>query len=110
MHVTDSIRESELESGWISFPARDVTTPGVFALDCEMIYTTAGSELARVTVVDLDGNVVYDRIVKPKGNVLDCNTRWDLGCFLEIVSGCNVLKYYGRMLIWHSEQYPSVDP
>ena len=75
MHVTDAVRECDLKTGWTRAPARDVTTPGVFALDCEMVYTTRGTELARVTVVDLQGKSIYDRVVKPAGQVLDCNTR-----------------------------------
>jgi RNA exonuclease 1 len=37
----------------------------VVALDCEMIYTTAGMTLARVTVVDEDGKSLLDELVRP---------------------------------------------
>lgn len=59
-----------------------VNTPegaGLFAagIDCEMAYTTRGMELIRVTVVSWDNNsVLFDRIVKPAGTVLDLNTRF----------------------------------
>lgn len=36
----------------------------VAALDCEMIYTTAGMSLARVSVIDGTGKSVYDKLVK----------------------------------------------
>ncbi len=49
---------------------------GVFALDCEMLYTTLGSELARVTVVDRNSATVYERTVQPKGRIIDYNTRF----------------------------------
>lgn len=49
---------------------------GVFALDCEMSYTTVGLELTRVSVLDVDCKLVYDTFVKPSGRVLDYNTRW----------------------------------
>lgn len=46
-------------------------------IDCEMGYTTKGFELLRVTVVDFfTGEEVFDILVKPKGKVLDLNTRW----------------------------------
>ena len=40
------------------------------------IYTTAGSELARVTVVSSDLKVVYEKLVKPEAMIIDCNTRY----------------------------------
>ena len=48
----------------------------VYALDCEMCYTTRGLELARVSIVDINLKEVYDSIVKPDGQILDYNTRW----------------------------------
>jgi RNA exonuclease 1 len=36
----------------------------IAALDCEMIYTTAGMSLARVSVIDGAGKSVYDKLVK----------------------------------------------
>ncbi|KAH0628364.1 hypothetical protein JD844_009420 [Phrynosoma platyrhinos] len=48
---------------------------GVFALDCEMCYTTHGLELSRVTVVDPSLCVVYEAFVKPDNEIIDFNTR-----------------------------------
>lgn len=48
----------------------------VAALDCEMIYTTKGTELARVTVVDNKCETIYESLVKPFGEILDYNTRF----------------------------------
>ncbi|GFR89721.1 RNA exonuclease 1-like protein, partial [Elysia marginata] len=48
----------------------------VYALDCEMVYTNAGLELARVTVVGEDCEVVYETLVKPDTDIIDYNTRF----------------------------------
>lgn len=60
-------------------PARIVPKDGhygVYALDCEMCFTRRGLELAKVTVVGIDGKVVYDAFVKPDAEVIDYNTRF----------------------------------
>ncbi|KAM9330590.1 RNA exonuclease 1 homolog [Gastrophryne carolinensis] len=51
-------------------------SPGVFALDCEMCYTTKGLELARVTVINSQLKVVYDTFVQPDNKIVDYNTRF----------------------------------
>nr|XP_026690457.1 RNA exonuclease 1 homolog [Ciona intestinalis] len=53
-----------------------VNEPGIYSLDCEMCYTMVGLELARVSVVDFTGKLVYDTFVVPEGKILDYNTRW----------------------------------
>ena len=46
-------------------------------IDCEMGYTTKGFELLRITAVDFfSGESVLDILVRPKGKVLDLNTKW----------------------------------
>jgi RNA exonuclease 1 len=42
-----------------SLPKLDVT-----AIDCEMIYTTGGSRVARVSVIDGSGKEVLDQLVR----------------------------------------------
>lgn len=49
------------------------------AIDCEMVGTgPAGkmSELARCTVVNYDGDVIYDKYVRPEFPIVDYRTRW----------------------------------
>jgi RNA exonuclease 1 len=36
----------------------------IAALDCEMIYTTGGFRIARVSVVDASGESVFDEFIK----------------------------------------------
>jgi RNA exonuclease 1 len=68
----------------------------IFAIDCEMVsfyyfarnkqsawtlfnfkcYTTKGLELTRVSIIDLNLNLVYDTVVQPDFDIIDYNTRW----------------------------------
>lgn len=42
----------------------------VVAIDCEMIYTTAGMSVARVSVVNEIGETVFDELVRPDEGVV----------------------------------------
>ncbi|KAM5172299.1 apoptosis-enhancing nuclease-like isoform 1-T2 [Mantella aurantiaca] len=49
------------------------------AIDCEMVGTGPGgriSELARCSIVDYCGDVVYDQYIKPQLPIRDYRTRW----------------------------------
>ena len=48
----------------------------MFAMDCEMVITKDGYELARVSVVDEKLACVYDKLVKPDNPVLDYKTEF----------------------------------
>lgn len=48
----------------------------VYALDCEMVYTPFGLSLARISVVDMNDDLVLDVLIRPKHRVVDCNTRF----------------------------------
>ncbi|GIX77702.1 putative exonuclease GOR [Caerostris extrusa] len=49
---------------------------GIYALDCEMSYTTSGLEVTKVGVVNAQGLTVYETYVRPNARVLDYNTRF----------------------------------
>ncbi|XP_057691602.1 apoptosis-enhancing nuclease-like [Corythoichthys intestinalis] len=61
------------------WPTSSASATLVVALDCEMVGTgPAGScsELARCSILDYHGNVLYDRYVQPCHPVTDYRTRW----------------------------------
>ena len=75
--------ESDPQPGYIELgpvPISDEAGNRVVAIDCEMVRTTAAeateTELARVTVVGVDGKVMLDELVKPAGPVVDYLTEW----------------------------------
>lgn len=73
-HVQDG-RKDNLRGFAKTFPKKEWEAhAGIYALDCEMSYTTHGLELTRVTVVDTDLNVIYDTFVKPDNEIVDYNT------------------------------------
>lgn len=55
---------------------RAKTEVDVVAMDCEMIYTSLGTEVARATLVDGTGRVLLDQLCLPKGEVWDFATRY----------------------------------
>ncbi|XP_069943651.1 uncharacterized protein [Cherax quadricarinatus] len=57
-------------------PTRGGGGKKVLGLDCEMVFTTEGFELARVTLASITGNVLLDLYVKPMGQVFDYNTQF----------------------------------
>ncbi|XP_040001312.1 RNA exonuclease 5-like isoform X2 [Xiphias gladius] len=48
----------------------------LYGLDCEMCLTEKGNELARVSLVDSDGNCVLDELVKPQNRILNYLTKF----------------------------------
>ena len=78
LHVTHGESLTEMP-GYVMTPSRVAeSTKCVYALDCEMCYTTEGLELTRVSVVDMALKPVYEAIVKPTHTIVDYNTRYDL--------------------------------
>ncbi|KAM6937015.1 interferon-stimulated gene 20 kDa protein [Xenentodon cancila] len=62
-----------------SSPCASTCSTSLVALDCEMVGTGPGgqnSELARCSIVDYHGNIVYDKYVQPCEPVTDFRTRW----------------------------------
>ncbi|XP_048270317.1 RNA exonuclease 1 homolog isoform X2 [Bombus terrestris] len=76
-HVWDYTDYENLR-GYVRTLPKDtpVEEQGVYALDCEMCYTTQGLELTRITVIDDDCSVVYETLVNPQNPIVDYNTRF----------------------------------
>jgi RNA exonuclease 1 len=43
----------------------------MYILDCEMVITNLGQELAAICVIDNKKNILLNELVKPKGNIID---------------------------------------
>lgn len=77
MYANHHVSESQLDADRLTGFVRTIARPeeyrpsraDVFALDCEMCYTTAGLELTRVTVVNFERKTVYDALVRPDNKV-----------------------------------------
>ncbi|KAK7068614.1 RNA exonuclease 1 [Halocaridina rubra] len=76
-HVSQNFNPDQLR-GYVRTLPKDIEDikAGVYALDCEMCYTTNGNELTRVTVIDAEGKTVYEKLVKPDNPIVDYNTRF----------------------------------
>uniref|UniRef100_A0A3Q1HDG2 RRM domain-containing protein n=1 Tax=Anabas testudineus TaxID=64144 RepID=A0A3Q1HDG2_ANATE len=64
--------------GFVSTDSVDHVTDSspLYGLDCEMCLTEKGYELARVSLVDSDGNCVLDELVKPPNRILNYLTKF----------------------------------
>lgn len=64
--------------------SEDVKYHPVLAIDCEMVTTTAGTELAHIVVIDSDFKTLVNRYVKPKNEITD---------YLTVFSGISQYTY-----------------
>ena len=67
----------------------------ILALDCERILTKKGDRLARVSVVNFYGNIVFDTLIKPWAKVED---------YREWITGIKPAD------LKHAPSYPKVAP
>ncbi|PIC43043.1 hypothetical protein B9Z55_009927 [Caenorhabditis nigoni] len=76
-HVFNSAWEDTL---WSFMPtpsaknANDYRSKKVYGLDCELVHTMNGLEVARVSLVDMKGRVILDTFVLPQYEIVSLNT------------------------------------
>nr|XP_019047506.1 hypothetical protein I302_04121 [Kwoniella bestiolae CBS 10118]OCF26436.1 hypothetical protein I302_04121 [Kwoniella bestiolae CBS 10118] len=66
---------------WLEIPRADGPPEDgqwpVLAMDCEMVLSEDGQELARVSILDYDtGENIFDELVKPPKDIIDYRTQW----------------------------------
>ena len=72
-----------LDRGYVitgASPTGSAHQPTVYALDCEMCYTTVGLQLTRVSVINMNLDPIYEKLVKPSHTIVDYNTRYCVVC------------------------------
>ncbi|RDD42792.1 RNA exonuclease 1-like protein [Trichoplax sp. H2] len=79
----------DMSSGYVTTASSITAGIGVYALDCEMCYTSNGMELCRITLIDHNIKIICDTLVKPSGRVIDYNTRFS-GVTESDMEGINV--------------------
>ena len=77
----DDLRSMQVGGG-----DENISIPSIIAIDCEMVETVGGVELARVSVIDENLTVLYDTYVQPTHQVLDYRTEYS-GITPELLVG-----------------------
>lgn len=65
----------KVEPGWIETTASEDESH-IYALDCEFCKAGENHVLTRVSLIDFDGNVVFDELVKPAEEITDYVTKY----------------------------------
>ena len=73
--LTENNFNISMPNGFVA-SAMAAVTYDVLAVDCEMVLTTEGQALARISIVDKDLRTVYDKLVKPSDPVTDYLTEF----------------------------------
>ncbi|EPR78745.1 Exonuclease [Spraguea lophii 42_110] len=66
-----------------------ITEHFLVSIDCEMVITTKGKELGRLSILDNNGNTIYDKYIQPEHLVTDFCTKYsglDVNSFKDAIS------------------------
>jgi len=114
-HMPDKLDDDALEN-FVKTKSiasnRTIEEPNFYALDCEMVNTTIGIEIVRVTVINHEGVEIYESKVKPLHPILDYKSKYS-GITEESLRHCtkrlidvqlDLLKIFDKdsILIGHS--------
>lgn len=78
-HMPDKLDDDALENFVTTKSVKShnkTEKPNFYALDCEMVNTTVGIEIVRVTVINHEGEEVYESKVKPFNPILDYKSKY----------------------------------
>lgn len=114
-HAPDKLDDDALENFVVIESIklnRNNEEPNFYALDCEMVNTTVGIEIVRVTVINHEGKEVYESKIKPSNPILDYKSKYS-GITEESLKHCSkrlfevqidLLKMFDKdsILIGHS--------
>lgn len=71
----EELTEKELQEYW-ELPDKVEGTYDVIGIDCEMVTTKNGSELARISCVNENGETILNELFKPNSDVIDYHTKF----------------------------------
>lgn len=72
----EKLYSSPYYSEWTDTKTIDRDGPRTFAIDCEMCMSENGHVLTRCSIVNFDGDLIYDKLVKPDVPIIDYLTKY----------------------------------
>ncbi|KAK6456791.1 uncharacterized protein RJT20DRAFT_34426 [Scheffersomyces xylosifermentans] len=68
--------KDEVKDQWVETKEFDHEGSHTFALDCEFCQAESGKVLTRISIINFQGEVVLDKLVKPKEEITDYLTKY----------------------------------